>query len=370
MKTIGLIVNPVAGIGGRAGLKGSDGSEIQKLAKEKGFESLAPIRVGSALKRMKDLDAEIQFLTCSGDMGEKIVAASGFPYEVVYQDEEGATTPEDTMEAAKVMKDKGVDFILFAGGDGTARNICTAVGQTIPVLGIPCGVKMHSSCFAITPSRAADITMEYFRYGKTDDADVMDIDEEEFREGHVKAKLYGSVKMPAAGELRQVTKAGSGYSQVSQMINLGNLFAHRMEPGVLYIVAPGSSTTHVMKSLGLPFTLLGVDLVVDKQVIAQDVDEHEIWEYLQQYEKAVIIVTIIGGQGYLFGRGNQQISPRIIRKVGKDNIWIIASKEKLVELRSRPFLVDTGDPALDQELCGFVRVPQSGFEDWIYQISV
>lgn len=372
MYNIGLIVNPVAGIGGRAGLKGSDGLDIQKQAQALGFESLAPQRVSAALERVAPLRDEITIFTYPDEMGNNIAKSAGFRTAILGQIDSGHTTAADTIQAARRMQERAVDLILFAGGDGTARNICTAVGQDIPVLGIPCGVKMHSACYAITPRRAGDIAKSYLTNNNplTTEGEVMDIDEEAFRGGDVKAQLYGYVKVPEAGALMQKMKAGRGYSEPGQLDQLGWLFANRMEPEVLYIIAPGSTTTHVMKALDLPYTLLGVDLVADRRLLASDVSEGQIWEHLQHYERAVIILTVIGGQGHLFGRGNQQISPRIIRRVGRENLWIVASKQKIADLVPQPFLVDTGDPELDKNLCGYIRVAQSSKEDILSKIAM
>lgn len=372
MHRIGLIINPFAGIGGRAGLKGSDGAEIQQQAREKGYESLAPVRVSEALKQLKNVKDGVEIVTYPHEMGEDVAREAGFPTIVLGEIESGKTTADDTIRAARDMEEAGVEVIIFAGGDGTARNICTAVEQRIPTLGIPCGVKMHSSCYAINPRRAGDIAKSYLErpVRQTTEGEVMDIDEEAFRKGDVQARLYGYLTVPEAGVFMQKPKGGSGYSQASQVTGLGALFADRMEPGVLYIVGPGSTTTYVMKDLDLPYTLLGVDLVVDRQLVASDVDEATIWEWLQKYDRAVIILTVIGGQGLLFGRGNQQFSPRIIRRVGKENLWIIASKQKLIDLSPNPFLVDTGDPELDEELCGYILVPQGTSESMPWKVSM
>jgi predicted polyphosphate/ATP-dependent NAD kinase len=371
MHRIGLIINPFAGIGGKAGLKGSDGVEIQRQALAAGFASQAPERVALALESLSDLKGEVEIITYPREMGEETATTAGFRTTVFGCIQSGRTTAEDTIRAAAGMMDAGVELIVFAGGDGTARNICMAVGDKTPVLGIPCGVKMHSSVYAVNPRRAGEICRSFLE--KEDKSltcgEVMDLDEEAYRREDVKARLYGYLKIPEAGSLMQKRKSGSGYSQDTQLTLLGRLYVDRMEDGVLYIIGPGSTTSYIMQDLGLTNTLLGVDLVTNKQLLANDVNETQIWEIMRHYEKMAIIVTVIGGQGHLFGRGNQQISPRIIRKIGRENIWVIASKQKLVDLYPNPFLVDTGDPELDQSLCGFIRVPQGKTRDVPYRID-
>lgn len=109
--------------------------------------------------------------------------------------------------------------------------------------------------------------------------------------------------------------------------------------------------------MDLEGTLLGVDLIKNGELLESDVSESKIWEYVKNDDRKVkIIVTVIGGQGNLFGRGNQQISPRVIRRVGKKNIIVAATGSKLISLQGEPLLVDTGDEALDEELCGYIEV--------------
>ncbi|MDL2253786.1 ATP-NAD kinase family protein [Ruminococcaceae bacterium OttesenSCG-928-I18] len=371
MYKIGLIINPVAGIGGRAGLKGSDGVEIQQKALAAGFKSLAPERVGLALEALSEFRDEIEIITFPSEMGEDVARAAGFKTTVLGSIQSGKTTAEDTIRAAQDMMDAGVDLIVFAGGDGTARNICTAVDDKVPTIGLPCGVKMHSSVYAITPRRAGEVIKAFCDKEEKllVDGEVMDLDEEAYRNEDVKAKLYGYLKVPEAGALMQKRKTGSGYSQDNQLKLLGMMFVDRMEEDVLYIIGPGSSTSHVMKDLGLQNSLLGVDLVANKKLVANDVNEAQIWQTMQKYPKTEIIATVIGGQGHLFGRGNQQLSPRIIREVGKGGIHILASKQKLADLYPNPFLVDTGDPELDASLCGYIRVPQSRTQDITFKID-
>ncbi len=370
MKKLGVIVNPIAGMGGRVGLKGSDGIEILQKAREMGAEPESPRRAIEALKIIAKLKDEIEVLAYPNEMGADECREAGLEPEVIGYIKSGETSPEDTMEAAREMAQKGVDFILFAGGDGTARNIYSAIGSKIPVLGIPAGVKIHSAVYAINPRSAGEVASLYLQGQVVNirEAEVMDIDEEAFRQGRVNAKLYGYLKVPVERRVQSV-KSG-GRSEQAEVEGMAAEVVANMEKDTLYIIGPGTTTRAIMERLELPNTLLGVDVVLNRELIANDVGEKQLFNLLNQHGgNARIVVTAIGGQGHVFGRGNQQVSPRVIRLVGKNNIIVVASRDKLVALQPHPLLVDTGDPDLDQELSGYVRVV-TGWEDSImYRIS-
>jgi predicted polyphosphate/ATP-dependent NAD kinase len=356
-------------MGGRVGLKGSDGAEILKKARALGAKPEASQRTADALGVIARLRDQLQIITYPREMGEDACRAAGFVPQVIGTINSGATGPDDTMEAAREMEAAGVDLLLFAGGDGTARNIYSAVGSRIPVLGIPAGVKIHSAVYAINP-RSAGEAAALFLEGKIHtfrEAEVMDIDETAFRAGRVSAALYGYMKIPLIKRLLQNVKAGAR-SEKMEMAGMAAEIVEHMEAGVLYVIGPGTTTRSIMERLGLDHTLLGVDVVQDQKLLARDVSEQELYQLLQNHF-AKIIITAIGGQGHILGRGNQQISPRIIRRVGKENIIVVASKDKLAALQPRPLLVDTGDPELDRALCGYTRVVTGWEEAVVYKIE-
>ncbi len=161
-------------------------------------------------------------------------------------------------------------------------------------------------------------------------------------------------------------KSGRGYSEEGALEQLSGYIADIMEPDTLYVVGTGSTTKKILDQLDENGTLLGVDLVYGRKIVAKDVNEQGILDYLSRKPntKVKMIVTVIGGQGYIFGRGNQQLSPKVIRSVGLDNIIIAASKPKMLSLFGMPLLVDTGDEELNSELTGYRRV-HVGYEDSI-----
>ncbi|MBH0089303.1 ATP-NAD kinase family protein [Pseudoalteromonas sp. B129b] len=361
---LGLIVNPVAGLGGTVALKGSDGAHTAAKAIELGAEPKANSRTKAALEVLLPYKERLTIYTVNGDMGEQTAKALGFKVEVVYNSAV-ITTPDDTEQAAKVLKDFGVDLVLFAGGDGTARNICHAIEDTIPVLGIPAGCKIHSGVYAITP-KAAGRVVEMLVKGELvtlADADVMDIDEDAFRQGTVKAKRYGEMQTPS--EVRYMQAVKNGGKETDELV-LADIAAHvvsQMDEDTFYIMGSGSTVEAIMEEMGLENTLLGVDLIKDQTLVAQDLTAKQLFE-LTHEQSTKLVITLIGGQGHIFGRGNQQLSPALIRAIGKENIIVVATKTKLQALNGRPLICDTGDGELDDELTGYIKVT-TGFNDHI-----
>ena len=383
LKTLGLIVNPIAGMGGRVGLKGTDGEDTRQRALKLGAKPLAGRRAMEALTVVSRAVPDLAVITCAGLMGEDVVRACGMSAHIIagIPNDERHTTPSDTRRAALEMRNLGVDLLLFAGGDGTARDIFDAVASKPraapqpPALGIPSGVKMHSGVFALTPRRAGEIALEFIRGQAMDasgvgvmNAEVMDIDEESFRNGRVSAALYGYLKTPAVQNGIQSTKTGSLPDDDADLEGIGRQVVADMIDDTLYILCPGTTTAAISEQMGVENTLLGVDVVLNKKLIASDVSESELLR-LTENRAAKIVVTAIGGQGYIFGRGNQQISPHLIRRIGKENIIVVATRQKLLQLRGRPLLVDTGDAGLDAELSGYVKVVTGFRESHIHKIS-
>jgi predicted polyphosphate/ATP-dependent NAD kinase len=369
-KRLGLIVNPVAGIGGRVGLKGSDGAEIQGMAFELGAVPEALQRAIQALERLEPGKDELEVVTYPGEMGEDAARACGFEPTVIGCIKPGETTPKDTIRAAREMLRLKVNLLLFAGGDGTARDIYNAVGEGMPVLGIPAGVKIHSAVFATSPRSAGDVAALYLqgRVSSLREAEVMDIDEEAFRQGVVSARLYAYLKIPFERRLVQSAKMPSSPGEQAAQQAIAHDVVSRMEKSLLYIIGPGTTTRAIASRLGLSKTLIGVDVVAGGELVAADVNESRLLELLEG-RKAKIIVTPIGGQGYIFGRGNQQISPQVIRCVGKENVIVVGTPGKIHSLRGRPLRVDTGDRGVDEMLRGYIMVLTGYNERIVYKVS-
>ncbi|MGD2148585.1 MAG: ATP-NAD kinase family protein [Anaerolineae bacterium] len=366
---LGLIVNPVAGIGGRVGLKGSDGAEVQRKALELGAVRQSLNRAIRALRRIEPWD-DLEIVTYPGEMGEDAACACAFAPTVIGFIKPGETTAEDTESAAREMLQLNVDLLLFAGGDGTARDIYNAVGERLPALGIPAGVKIHSAVFGASPRSAGDLASCYLQgsVSRLREAEVMDIDEEAVRRGVVSAKLYGYLKIPFRRRLLQGLKTPSSPGEQAAMAGIAADVVSNMEDGWLYVIGPGTTTRAITSRLGLNKTLIGVDVVADGRLIAMDVNESQLLDLIEG-RKAKIVVTPIGGQGYIFGRGNQQIGPAVIEKVGRENIIVVGTTGKIHPLRGRPLWVDTGDRKVDEMLSGHIRVVTGYNEQIVYRVS-
>lgn len=367
MRSLGLIVNPVAGLGGRVGLKGSDGEDTVRRALELGAVPVSPARATEALRPLLASPEGPNVITYPGSMGEEEAREAGLCPEVIGSIGPAGTTAQDTRRAARDLLDRGVDLILFAGGDGTARDIYDSIGDAVPVVGIPSGCKIHSGVFAAHP-RAAGELARLFLDGSvscTSDLEVMDIDEDAFRHDVLRARLYGYLRVPDEPRLTQGAKAGGhGHSEEAAVASIAERVVEDMRPGRLYLVGSGTTPRGIMRRLGLPHTLLGVDVVRDARSVAVDASERDLLGLLDEARAAQgagaeIIVTPIGGQGFILGRGNQQLSPDVIRRVGAGNVRVIATPAKLLGLPFHRLRVDTSDDEVDASLRGYRRVVTS-----------
>ncbi|MGE4249481.1 MAG: ATP-NAD kinase family protein, partial [Parvibaculaceae bacterium] len=357
--SLGLIVNPVAGLGGRVGLKGTDG-----LAEEALKRGAVPLAGAKTLRALARLAAKRQplvaLLTGHGPMGHEAAARLGFLAELVSVCPRTATDAADTRAAALEMMRKPVDLILFAGGDGTARDIFDVVGDRTPLLGIPAGVKMQSAVFATAPEAAGEIVSALaaetnpgrIQYRLSE---VMDLDEDMRRQGAISPRLHGYARVPHVPRLLQNAKARSMSLNEAAVDEAARELARKLDPQKLYAIGPGRTTKKILEALGLEGALLGTDLIAGGRLIARDADEQAILAAAGGRALG-IVVGVIGGQGYVFGRGNQEISPAVIRMAGKAAVTVIAAQEKLLALPDRRLLVDTGDAGLDRELQGFWRI--------------
>lgn len=369
---LGLIVNPFAGLGGRVGLKGSDGKETIRRAIALGARPEAPGRAVEALRALGDLASGVDLVTYPYEMGEEEARQAGFSPTVLGSIARGETTPEDTERAARDLREAQVDLLLFVGGDGTARNVCSAIGRELPALGVPAGVKIHSAVYATTPRSAGELARLVLegRVGRYQDAEVMDIDEDAFRQGRVSARLYGYLKVPADQAHVQNMKSGRAQGDEAALAAIAEHVIEDMEGQMerLYILGPGTTTKAIKDRLGIAGTLLGVDLVQGKRLVGADVGERDILARTQGVP-ATVVVTIIGGQGYIFGRGNQQLSPGVLAQVGIGNVLVVATRQKVIDLRGAPLLVDTGDPATDQSLRGYRRIVTGYHDTLVYRVD-
>jgi len=372
---IGFVINPFAGIGGAVALKGSDGEATVEQALERGAIPQAENRALLAIQSMmsKTPVDDVQFYCAAKNMGEDVLQQLALPCHVIYQGQQKSSAT-DTKDTIKHFVEQAVDLIVFAGGDGTARDVLDVLvnelHSTIPVVGIPAGVKIHSAVYALTPVYAGEmISLLIAGEAMTlQEAQVMDLDEEAFRQGQVKTQCYGYLSVPVDNTRMQLIKQGGLNQHEITVQDIASDIIETMEEDVYYLIASGSTTAEIMNQLTLDNTLLGIDIVYNQQLIASDVDENTILKTINN-QSAKIVVTIIGGQGHIFGRGNQQLSSKVIRQVGKENIIIIASNEKLHSLDKRPMISDTGDINLDKQLAGLYSVITGYQQKTLYKLQ-
>jgi predicted polyphosphate/ATP-dependent NAD kinase len=369
MRNIGLIVNPIAGMGGRVGLKGTDGAHTLERALSLGARPESALRATAAIAQLAPVFDRVTFVTPPGKMGADIVTACGVEPEVLPMDVDDGTTADHTIDAVDQLKDRTIDILLFAGGDGTARDIVARVQDQVVSLGIPTGVKMHSAVFGVNPSRAGELAAWFLfdRSHRTRAAEVMDIDEQALREGHVTARLFGYMTIPFRRGHVQGLKAGTSESELFVQQSIAREVVDEMKDEVTYVIGPGTTTAEVMKLLGQDYSLVGVDLVRDGRLLGKDLGEQDLLSLLDD-QPSGLIVTPVGGQGYLLGRGNQPISAEVLRRVEKQRIIIAATPHKLSSLRGYPLRVDSGDAETDLWLSGYYKVV-SGHRNWsVYQV--
>jgi predicted polyphosphate/ATP-dependent NAD kinase len=369
LKRVGFLINPIAGIGGAVGLKGTDGTKTLREAIRKGAKPVSPDRALRFLQEVQRQDQNIEFLTAPGKMGENIVDELKIEHELIGRTAR-TTTAQDSIRITRLMKGKRADLIVFCGGDGTARDILEGVGPDTPVLGVPAGVKIYSSVFAIHPAAAAESTISFLR-GQISSrlGEVVDVDEAAFRKNRLSVKLFGYLTTPDSGSLIQGSKSSTGQSENAELDSIAETFLEKIDPTHTYVLGPGSTIERIAQRLGFKKTLLGVDVIRgDRTVLGLDVDERTLLELIGN-RSVKIVISPIGGQGFLFGRGNQQISPEILRRVGLENITVVGSRNKIEALYPRRLLTDSGDQEIDQRLRGYIRVITGYHEEMVVKVE-
>ena len=350
MKKIGLVVNPIAGMGGSVGLKGTDG-EMYKKARELGAKPNTPQRIEETLSLIKRKD--LCFIAAPGKMGEDFIKKFNLKYEVLSQIQE-ETNADDTKRIVGEMLEKGIDLLLFVGGDGTARDIYDAVGLTLPVVGVPSGVKMFSPVFALSPAAAAKIIDN--DSNQLIEKEVLDIDEDAFRAGKLGAKLYGFLKVPKNTDLLQGKKEPSNLSKLEEESKeeIAQYFIENIKKDTLYILGPGTTLSTIAKKLKVKKTLLGIDAVFNGQLLGSDLNEQGLLEVIHKHNRTKIILTPIGGNGFVFGRASKQFTPEVLKLITKEDLIVVATEDKISRLEC--LRVDTGDAVTDNKLRGHIKV--------------
>jgi len=353
MTLVGILVNPDAGLGGRLGFKGSDGrAEEARLA---GAEDRAGPRMSQTLSRFAELGKkEVNFLTCDGRMGSTWLPLEFTNVETIAGAE--PSSAKDTQHAVRAMVEKEIDLLLYAGGDGTTRDIISTLQELdceeLPIIGVPSGVKMHSGCFAASPKAAAEVLSAWLDGDLLiANTEVMDLDEEAYLKGEWKVRLYAEAMTPSSPRWMQGAKQRMEAADESDIIEgIADHVGEMMQEDETLAIVWGSGGTlrRMAKHLGMTKTVLGIDVVMGGKIIASDVNESALMDLLNNHSgKALIMLSPMGGQGFLIGRGNLQISSNVIQKIGINQVLGIATPAKLMTLTS--LRIDTGDEGLDGE---------------------
>ena len=362
---IGILINPIAGLGGPAALQGSDGDEVQMQARARGATERAGQRMGDALRACAEVHLRLEFLTWGGRMGGALLGQLGLSHNVLGQPE-APSSAADTIEAARQMVAAGAELILFAGGDGTARDLLDGVADTIAVLGVPAGVKMHSGVFAVTPADAGAVVTRLAEGGMVgiSQGEVRDIDEAALRSGIVGSRYYGELRVPVLGGFLQHTKAGGREVESLALVEIVEEVVARLErvstqePTIVF--GPGSSVQAIGVRLGYTLSLLGFDVYRAGTCIAANADANTLGQLVDP--DTILIMSFGRDQGILFGRGNQQLNPAALQRIPRAQLWIVATRSKLASLAGRPLRLDTGDPECDASWAGLIEII-TGFDD-------
>ena len=365
---LGLVVNPIAGMGGRVGLRGTD--DVLEEALKRGAKPVAPARTKEFLGRLRENLQETTFkiIACPGIMGEREAEAAGFQVQTLPMRISEKTSSEDTKMAVRLLIGAGVDLVVFVGGDGTAKDVFDVIRDCaeVPVLGVPSGVKMYSAIFAVSPTDAAEVVLAFARKeAEITEFEVIDADEEGIRNDSFAMKLHGYMKGPFVPAYIQGSKQISPETanEEESQTAIARFLMEEKSPDATWILGPGTTVKRVAELLSVEKTVLGVDIYKEGRVIL-DVDEEEILKKVKDWQNTWIIISPIGHQGIIFGRGNQQISPEIIKRVGKQRILVLATKGKLQNVDGKALRVDTGDSEVDSMLRGYIRVA-TDYKEWL-----
>ncbi len=373
---LGLIVNPIAGMGGTVGLKGTDGKEILNKALSLGAKPNSYERIKELLIGLNSIKKKIKFLTCPKYMGEYILNDLGFDYEVInhsifnnYNDIYDTTAQHTKLIVKKLIENEKLKLLIFVGGDGTARDVQEVINIQKPCIGLPAGVKIYSNVFAKNPKFTADLIIKYlWDEIPLRESDVLDIDEQQYREGKLVSKYFGSLLTPFEPDYLQSSKMITPNSDANNQERIAKRIIEDMKNNIYYLLGPGTTIKAITDFLNEKKTILGVDLLLNKKIITFDLNEEEILKLIER-KPIKIIVSPIGRQGFLFGRGNLQISSKVLEKIGIENIIIVSTKFKLENIADHKLKIDTRDTVLDNKMKGFYKIIIDYDEIRIFEIE-
>ncbi len=380
--SVALLINPVAGLGGAVGLLGSDGEARQKQARALGAQPRAAARCARFLERLRnlvpDIHTQIQWHTWVGSMGQDSLSAD-WRVQVHGHAKTGPTDVLDTRMALREFLRQPIDLLIFVGGDGTARDVLEEVGEQLPVLGLPAGVKMHSGVFAVSPDAAARVLARLVTGGMVASIprQVRDYGPSQRRDsagaGAFVVETYGELRVPDVASFLQHTKVGGVESEplAVEEIVADLLEQHAAaDAATTWVVGPGSTCFAFKQALGLAGSLRGFDVWGPDGVVHSNATAAQLVALSGQNPPIRLVLSFTREQGFLIGRGNQQLAVNFLRKLDwPDQFVVVGTRTKLLSLQGRPLLVDSSDEHLDQSLCGLIEIV-TGYEDrLLYRVA-
>ena len=379
MVKLGLLVNPDAGLGGRLGLKGSDGQA--EIARSRGAQDRSGPRMRIMLDHLVAISKEsldgIQWYLSEGRMGTDWIPPTISPFGIIHSSN-SSTDANDTSQLVASLIDSDIDLLIYAGGDGTTRDVVAALSQygrpELPIIGVPTGVKMHSGCFASSPKAAAEVLSSWLEGDLLlSSTEVLDLDEDLYREGKWVVRLYAEAITPASPRWMQGSKMrveASGEEEVIQGL-AEHVRETLIDDQMMIIWGSGGTLRTIGGILGFELNTLGIDITLGTNIVASDLNEKEILAALEGHQGDVILLlSPMGGQGFLIGRGNLQLSPDVLRMIGVDRVLGIVTPAKMLTLRS--LRVETGDPEMDERFSKkkYLKVLQGYRTTRVLRVSV
>lgn len=358
---LGLVINPLAGKGGSLAQKGSDELSFSLCASESVLALHALARSDIFFYGLGTIMQAIQWVAPAGLMGGVLLEKWCIPFQATAFIPSIAPSAVDTQAVVAEFITSKVDLIIFAGGDGTAADVARTVAELNPqqlVLGIPAGVKIQSAVFAINPTAASALVLSLYRgeLMNVQTAEVRDLNEIALKQGRVTSKFCGQLLVPFDDRFVQTIKLGGIVAEELVIADIASYISELVPNDAIIVFGPGKTMADIQHALGLSSTLLGFDVFSRDQCLALDANEDELSRLLKDNKEPWIFLTVIGGQGHIIGRGNQQLSSAILQRVGRNAIHPVATREKLASVKGCRLLIDSGDVELDNQWQGLIPV--------------
>ena len=379
MVRLGLLVNPDAGLGGRLGLKGSDGKA--EIARSRGAQDRSGPRMRAMLDHLITISKEnldgIQWYVSKGRMGTDWISQEISSLEVIHSSS-SSTDANDTSQLVGSMIGSDIDLLVYAGGDGTTRDVVAALSEygrpELPIIGVPTGVKMHSGCFASSPKAAAEVLSAWLEGDLLlSSTEVLDLDEDLYRQGKWVVRLYAEAITPASPRWMQGSKMrveASGEEEIIQGL-ADHVRETLIDDRMMIVWGSGGTLRTIGGILGFELNTLGIDITVGRDIIGSDLNENEILSALKEHQGDVmLLLSPMGGQGFLIGRGNLQLSPDVLKIIGVNRVLGIVTPAKMLTLRS--LRIETGDSEMDQRFSDkkYLKVLQGYRTTRVLKVSV